>query len=314
MKTTVILNPQAAAGRAGREAAKIQNRIVASLGACEIVQTTQAGEATLLTRKALEEGSERIVSVGGDGTNNEVVNGFFKERSTEVVREGAALSFFPMGTGGDFCRVLGLNERTFEEAYRDAELFPMDVGTMWFQDPQGEQQMRHFLNVASFGGSGVITQKVGALTKLLGGKLAYYVGTINGLMSYKNKRVRVRIDQDFDEEMVVNTAAVGNSTCFGGGMYITPNANIRDGELDMVVAGDVGVVTFLRCSSHIYKATHLDLPFFRQLRGKHIRIDALEDGDVFSETDGELCGSLPLEFRVQESAIRLFAPAHPSLV
>ena len=313
MKTTVILNPQASAGRAGREAEKIQERIESVLGACDFVQTAGPGDATVLTRKALEEGSERIVSVGGDGTNNEVVNGFFKDKSTQLVREGGILSFFPMGTGGDFCRVLGLNEKNFEEAYQKAQLFPIDVGTLWFHNAQGEQCMRHFLNVASFGGSGVIAQKVGALTKLLGGKLAYYVGTINGLMSYKNKRVRVRVDAHFDEEMVVNTAAIGNSTCFGGGMFITPNAQICDGELDLVVAGDVGVVTFLRCSGHIYKATHLGLPFFRELRGKHIRIEALENEAVFSETDGELCGQLPLELKVQPGAIKLFAPPHPSL-
>ena len=313
MKTTVVLNPQAGAGRAGKNIDRIKARIESVLGATDLVCTEKAGDATVLTRRALENDVERIVAVGGDGTNNEVVNGFFNTDSTDPVRQDAVLSFFPMGTGGDFCRVLDLNERSFEAAYGHAMLYPVDVGTMWYHDDSGKKCMRHFLNVASFGGSGVITQKVGALTKILGGKMAYYVGTINGLLSYKNKRVRVRIDDHIDEEMVVNTAAVGNSTCFGGGMYIAPNASIGDGKLDLVVAGDVGVVTFLRYSGHIYKATHLDLPFFREFRGAHIRIEALEEGKVWGETDGELCGALPLEFKAQTGAIKLFAPVHPSL-
>ena len=79
MKTTVVLNPQAGAGRAGKNIDKIKARIESVLGPAELVSTEKAGDATFLTRNALQNDVERIVAVGGDGTNNEVINGFFDE-------------------------------------------------------------------------------------------------------------------------------------------------------------------------------------------------------------------------------------------
>src|ERR1700722_2788826 len=103
-RSFVIVNPVSAAGATGRRWDRIAKLLRASLGDFQHVITRKAGEATALSRAALREGFEMIVSVGGDGTLNEVVGGFFD--GTEVVAPEAVLGVVALGTGGDFGRTI----------------------------------------------------------------------------------------------------------------------------------------------------------------------------------------------------------------
>jgi diacylglycerol kinase family enzyme len=193
-------------------------------------------------------------------------------------------------------------------ALDEAEERPIDVGRAQFLDHTGKNVVRHFVNISSFGSSGLIVDKVNKSTKVLGGKASFCIGTLRGLVAYNNQRVRLRVDDVFDEEIVINTVAVANGRFFGGSMMIAPHALLDDGFFDVVVLGDIGLVTFLRYSGKIYKGRHIGLPEIRELRGRVVEATPLGREPVLIDLDGEQPGRLPVRYGVLPSAIKLLAP------
>jgi YegS/Rv2252/BmrU family lipid kinase len=307
MKTVVIANPHAGNNRVGRRWADYHRSIVNIFAPSQIHLTTASGEATLLARRSILEGAERIIVVGGDGTMNEVVNGFFD--NGKPIGHAVSLAICSAGTGGDFARSIGLSDRPLATAYNNAAERNVDVGKVSFINHAGQPETRYFLNIASFGSSGLVVKKVNHTSKRWGAKLSFFIGTLRGLWAYKNQRVRLRIDGHADKELVINTVAIANARYFGGGMMIAPDAMLDDGAFDAIIIGDVGLLTFLRNAPRLYRGTHLSLPDIFSFRGQ--RVDALPVGDtpVLLELDGELVGTLPARFENMPQALRLLAPA-----
>src|SRR5690349_3585218 len=102
MKTFFVVNPQSANGQTGRKWAELSARLASVLGSFGHAFTARPMDAAAHAAKALDEGYECVVAVGGDGTINEVVNGFF--RDGKAIRSDAVLGVLPRGTGGDFKR------------------------------------------------------------------------------------------------------------------------------------------------------------------------------------------------------------------
>lgn len=306
MKTVVIANPHACNGRVGRHWADYARRITKVIGPLEFCHTSAPREATVMVRQAIHAGAERIVVVGGDGSVNEAVNGFFE--NDQPIGAGVALAVWPVGTGCDFARSIGLSGVSLAQAYAGATERRIDVGKASFTNLDGRRESRYFLNIASCGSSGLIADKVNTSHKWLGAQLSYYIGTLHGLLAYQNQRVRLKIDDKIEEEMLINTVAVANGRYFGGGMMIAPHALLDDGALDIIVVGDVGVMTFLKDSTLLYRGKHLAQPYIRSFRGSVVEVTPLDDTPVLLECDGEQVGRLPVRYEILPQALRLFAP------
>jgi YegS/Rv2252/BmrU family lipid kinase len=307
MKTVVIANPMARAGKVGRQWPQLEQGIQRALGSFEARFTTGPGQATVVARRALDEGAERIAVVGGDGTINEVLNGFVDPTSGNV-RDQAALVVIPVGTGGDFSRSVGLAGVDFVHALAAASERRIDVGRAEMTSAAGRPLVRHFLNISSFGASGLIDNMVNSTTKVLGAKASFMLGTLKGLVTYKNQRVRLRIDDTFDEEVLINVVAVANGRYFGGSMRIAPYAVLDDGLFEVVVVGDYSLVDFVRRSSRIYAGTHMDLPDIRRFSGKRVEAAPVHGNRVLIDLDGEQPGILPVRYDIVPAAVRLLAP------
>ena len=306
MKNVVVANPRAAAGRVRSLWEKSRDAMQARLGDIEVRFTSGPGDATTLTRRAIGEGADRVIALGGDGTVNEVVNGFFDERGRAARETG--LFVYPGGTGGDFVRSIGMSGTDPILALEEAEERLVDVGLSQLTGHDGKSIIRHFINVSSFGSSGLIVDKVNKATKMLGGKASFFIGTLKGLVAYANQRIRLKVDDVFDEEVVINTVAVANGRFFGGSMMIAPHACVDDGFFDVVVLGDIGLATFLRYSGKIYKGEHLGLAGVRELRGRVVEATPCGRDPVLIDLDGEQPGRLPARYAVLPNAIKLFAP------
>src|SRR5438874_2665272 len=103
-RTVVVVNPKSQGGKLGARWADLADTIARAFPFDEAI-TTAPGDATRLAREALRAGAERVVAFGGDGTINEVVNGFFDETGTAISPD-ASFALLPYGTGGDFRRTL----------------------------------------------------------------------------------------------------------------------------------------------------------------------------------------------------------------
>src|SRR5690606_27341047 len=200
MRTRAIVNPNSSRGRLGRAWPKIHAKLEAALGPVEVRFTDKPLAATHLTREALQDGVELVIACGGDGTNNEVVNGFFADPrpgapDVQIAPE-AALSVMMLGTGGDFRKTFGAAEDVDAQVRQIAagHLRPLDVGRLEYVADDGRPAARYFINIASFGLSGAVDKAVNRarFTKLLGGRFAYFVASARATLRYRPWPVRIR--------------------------------------------------------------------------------------------------------------------------
>lgn len=308
----VVINPAASNGRAGRLWPRLQSALDAVLPAGWSHSTTAgAGGGTPVTREAIRAGARLIVSVGGDGTLNEVVNGLFE--GTTMLADDLHLGVIPVGTGGDYRRTFGIGKDPLAAVARLASgtSHPVDLGRLTCRDDQGRQVTHHFANIASFGASGVIVKKVNTTTKLFGGKVSFMLGTLRGLMDYDNELVRITVDDHEPVTASINTVAVAIGTCFGGGMQVAARAVPDDGLFDVVIITTEGVLRFIRDSGSIYAGTHLDSDEVQLLRGRQVEaMPVTADGEpsgacVLLDMDGESPGRLPASFEILDQPVKL---------
>jgi diacylglycerol kinase (ATP) len=313
MRARAIVNPKSSRGRLARAWPEVHAKLERALGEVEVAFTDAPMAAARLTREALRDGVELVIACGGDGTNNEVVNGFFeppRPGAPDVrVGEGAALSILMLGTGGDFRRSFGAPDDLDAQVRRiaAAEPRPLDVGRLEYVADDGSPTARYFINIASFGVSGVVDREVNRarLTKLFGGKLAYFAASVRGMLRYRPAAVVLRVDEGPELRFVINTAAVCNGQWFGGGMHMAPMADPSDGRFEVVVIHDMGLWDLLRDPNAIYRGEHLKHPKVRHLAGRRVEARAEGEAEVLLDVDGEAPGRLPARFTVLPGALRL---------
>ncbi len=306
MKTVTVVNPNSSNGQTGREWADIRDALARSIGDFEERFTEHPGDATRIVREALGTGCDRIISVGGDGTNNEVVNGFFDDE--RPVRPNARLGFVPRGTGGDLRKTLGIGRKLADclPVLARGEVRDVDVGRTRFVGHDGQEVVRHFINITSFGIGGLVDKLVNESTKALGGKASFFIGTLRAMLRYTNQPIELKVDDAFAGVVVAKNIAVANGQYFGGGMHIAPEAAPDDGLFDVIILGDLSTLDFVGMGGRIYSGRHLSHPKVRALRGRHV--EASCHSEVLIDMDGEQPGRLPISLDVVPKAIKLISP------
>lgn len=303
MKTFFVVNPKSANGATGRKWAELAARIARHLPSFGVEFTRGPLDAVGLARKALRGGYECIVAVGGDGTINEVTNGFFEDGA--AVNPAAALGVLPRGTGGDFRKSFewDLDFDAAVERLKTPDTRPFDVGLCDFVAHDGTPTQRYFANICSFGVSGVVDQEVNRASKALGGRVSFMLGSLRGLLRYRDRRVRVSFDGKAQELLDVTTLAVANGKYFGGGMMVAPEADVSDGLFDVTIWSGYGLSDFVLKSASLYSGAHVKNKGTRVLRCTQAVAES--DQEVLIDCDGEQPGKLPCRMTILPGAIRL---------
>lgn len=308
-RTLVVVNERAGGGAMADVFRRAEHRLEDAIGAFDLAFTDRPGHATLLTRRGLEEGARRILVAGGDGTVNEAANAFFDDEG-ESRWPDAVLGFVPGGTGGDLRKTLGVPD--LETALRAAaagSTRAIDVGRLTYTGTDDrKQRVRYFLNITSFGISGLVDRYVKGFG-MLPGQFAYAAASLRAMLTYRNARVRLRVEgagEAVDETLEVNTIAVANGRFFGGGMMIAPEAEIDDGRFDITVLGNLGFMEVVGLTRSIYKGTHVQHPKVSTYRGTTVKADS--DEEVLLDVDGEPLGQLPARFELLPRALKVLVP------
>jgi diacylglycerol kinase (ATP) len=305
-KLTFILNPNAAMGAVSKVWPRIEALAKDRLGSFQALYTAGPGDATNLTRQALREGTEIVVCIGGDGTLNEVVNGFMQEGGP--VRQDAFLAFIPMGTGCDFIRTVCIPRdpnRVFD-LILDSRVRAIDLGLLRYRDHHGRPSSRYFHNLTSFGLGGEVDERVNRTTKALGGFVSFIWATLISLLIYDRKRVHLTVDNSFDQEVMTWNIAVANGQYHGGGMRVAPAAAADDGLFHITVIGDLSLPQVFLNLPKLYNGKILEVNKVFSLTGK--RIEAHSDQRVLLDVDGEQPGQLPVSIEIVPGALHLIAP------
>jgi diacylglycerol kinase (ATP) len=315
MTAFVIVNPQAGNGRTRRDWRKIEDGLESIFPLMSVTATGGPGQTARLVRDALREGHLDIIAVGGDGTINEAINGFFYRGAP--VSSDAVFSFITTGTGGDFRKSFGI-EAGWEAGIarlKQSRVRKLDVGRVSCLSPQGEPVVRYFINIASFGISGHIAHRVNRahIATFFGGTFAFALHSAIALLGWRECRVRLMAPEaggqktSYDEIAGISTVAVANGQYFGGGMQVAPNAQPNDGQFDLVIMGGTHKGRLLKDMRAIHSGAHLDNPAVRVVRASRLTAAPTVDtnGPVLIETDGESAGVLPATFEILHNAINL---------
>jgi YegS/Rv2252/BmrU family lipid kinase len=306
-RTLVIVNPRSHAGATGRRWGAIEAKLRRALGPLEVEWTRAPHDAERLAREGLRSGVEQVILAGGDGTTNEAVSGML----SAGVEGTPTLGLLPLGTASDVGRTLGIPrdvDAAIERLAGPARRV-VDAGRVRYCARDGRDRDGYFLNIGSFGLSGLAADLVNKTSKVMGGRTSYVAAALRAIARHRNVRAAVRIDGELVHEGPLVLAAAANGRFFGGGMQVAPRASMDDGWLDVVVISQLSKAGLLRSLPSIYRGAHLEHPAVAYRRGRRVDADA-EPGTVSLEVDGEARGTLPASFEVLPGALELLgAPA-----
>lgn len=298
-----ILNPRAASGRVLRLWPDLRARLEGAVGSVRVCFTEAPNHASELAREAIAAGADLVIAVGGDGTLNEVLNGYFADGAPASPQ--ACLGLCPIGTGGDFRRGAGI-PASCPEAIEALARLPsrrVDALRVRFRSREGVVTDRYCLNVASFGLGGQVS--VAAKNSFLtpySGKSAFLWATVTSFLRYRAVPVRLRLGGEPGERCYrIMQVALGNGMYHGGGMHVCPQARLDSGTMEVTIIEELGLFNFLRSLPLLYSGKIYSHPRCHQFRADRLSADS--DATVLAEVDGEAIGALPLEAEVLPGAV-----------
>jgi len=298
-RARVIVNPVAGAGRTAKKWPQIMALLKGTGLHFEHDLTEAPGHAIELAKSAAKKGYQLVVSVGGDGTINEIVNGLHDAGSMADV----LLGIISTGTGSDYIRTIGI-PRSHREACRcltSPRRLTVDLGVVEYVN-RGQTAKRLFVNFAGLGFDAEVVKATTQRFKALGALPSYLLGLLTTLVFYQGKRVTLKLDGQAEERKVC-VILMGNGKYGGGGMLATPDADPMDGLLDVLIIDDLSKPDLLWSLPRVYRGTHLTHPKVTVTRAREIEI--LPGEPMSLQADGELLGEIPARFEVLPAALNV---------
>lgn len=302
----VIANPTAGKGSLDRDwEHRICPFLKDTLKFFDFEFTRKQGEATHLTSQALKDGYNLVVAMGGDGTINEVVNGFFED--SRPINPDAALGILPFGSGGDFARSIPLprDYRLAAKTLVTRTTRPIDLGKVTF--PGAKFPPRYFINIANAGVVASIMQQVNTLSRRIPALARYLTGMVLGFHTYHNVPVLLRLSPQGTHKVILTNLVIANGQYFGKGMRPAPQAKLDDGFFDVVVMKNTTLGRFMLRLPQIYGMKVVipgdDVEVFR---ASSVSVDTLEKSSHLPiEMDGETHGEGSAVFTIVPKVLHL---------
>jgi diacylglycerol kinase (ATP) len=301
-KVHVIVNPFSARGQTEKRWETIKAAIRSHFREFKYIFTEKPRQATDIARELLQQGFDLLIGVGGDGTLNEISNGFFHAQSGLAINGEAAVGIIPSGTGSDFIRFMKV-PREFEKSaahIKNSANKKIDIGKITYGGP-GNNKTQYFINVADFGLGAEVIRKISGVKSGQRGAFTYYRGLLSTMMNYRSKKVKLTLDDNRQLQGEYLIGAVANGRIFGGGMVIAPQAEPDDGYFDLVLIESMKKLEILANSRLLYSGTIAKNPKVHILRARNIKVESPDE--VHIEYDGEMGEKLPAEFSIVEKAL-----------
>jgi diacylglycerol kinase (ATP) len=293
--TVLIVNPKSSSGSTGKDWENLFIKIKKTFGKNpKVAFTKKSGDGRILTRKFLKKGFKKIVAIGGDGTINEVANGFFcvekiPIRSSYVanienknnnnnnnadahavvdsmmikpINTDAIMGVLPRGTRNVLVKSLNMPDGIEEccQTFVCGKQKKIDVISVAATDPETRLSLpiRIFLNAAEIGIAAEIIDKSKKIRNKINSRL---VSTVSSLIStvstYESSICEISIDDGRESILTkVTMCIIANGKFLGGGFKAAPNADVSDGLLDIVILKDSNSLEMMSDFINIKKGTY----------------------------------------------------------
>lgn len=311
----IILNPNAGGGRTWASQAEILDGLTAVLGVpASVCIALSAAEAEARTRTVLRDGDGRVIAIGGDGTFQAVIRGFFE--GTTPVAPASTLGLVSTGTGCGFAQSLGITGSLAAqiEVLRTGIASAVDVlcltrtnGQAPFSghtSPAPDTEL--FINECQFGIGGTVVRRVRGPIKRVGGRLAFGIGTAVTSLTHRAHAFELTFDDDAPVRLPLLGVVVANGPLTGGGMRLVPSARATDGLIDVLLIHAMSVPQRFLGMPRIYRGAHVDQVHFSQHRCRRVEVRMGAGVDV--EADGELLHGGDRTVTVLPEAVHIIRP------
>ena len=291
-KVLFIVNPASAGGRTLKrwdEALKYLNDADFEY---EVKFTESQGCAKEFAYSSCIENYSTVVSMGGDGTANEVINGLMTAKLDGF--ETPNFTIFPSGTGSDSVRTLGI-PKDIEGFFRlvlanDSK--KIDIGIADFKIANSDEiGLRYFLNACDVGIGATVANTVNSMNKdseQQTGKAKYFRAILDQVFKFKPFSATVQTGAETYELDKTVIIAICNGMFFGGGVKISPISKMDDGTIELFATKKVSIPALLNLVSKVYTGSHVGHPKVKFHRNNEFLVKT--EKPQLLETDGEICG------------------------
>ncbi|MBB2987630.1 diacylglycerol/lipid kinase family protein [Terracoccus luteus] len=296
-RVVLIVNPTAGRGAGRRLGEQVSTLLRASGHEVVDASAGDAEAARVAGARALADGAEALVVVGGDGMVHLGVN-LCAETPTRLAVVAA-------GTGNDVATHLGLpvHDAVAAVAVVDAgHTRRIDAGRVTAADGS----VRWFAGVLGAGFDAVVADRA-ARTAWPRGRSRYVLSVLRELPVFRPIPYSLTLDGARVDTRAM-LVAVANTRSFGGGMQVCPDADPADGWFDVLLVRALSLPAFLLVFPRVYSGRHLGHPAVEVRRARHVRLEA---PGIRAQADGEMVGALPLDVEVVPDALTVLVPADP---
>ena len=294
-RVALIVNPTAGKGSGRRLGEATRSALLAQGHEVVDVSGADYGSAQQRAAQAVADGVETLVVVGGDGMSHLGTN--------LVAGTPTRLLIVAGGTGNDVARNLGLpvgDPLAAVALLREGETRAIDAGRV----RHAQEGERWFAGVLGAGFDAVVNARAQRM-RWPRGQMRYNLAILRELPVFRPISYAVELDgQRFETRAMLVTVA--NTTSFGGGMRVSPDADVADGLFDIMIVHELSVPAFLRVFPKVFSGTHVSHPAVETHRATRVRLEA--DG-IRSQADGESFAELPIDAEVVPGALRVVVPA-----
>ncbi len=298
-----VVNPNAGIGKCEREWSKISKLLDQHQIDYHPVFTERPLHAIDLVVEHIGMGFRKIITVGGDGTMNEVVNGIFKQK--HIPADEITTGMISVGTGNDWVRTFNI-PIDYEKAIlilKKETILLQDAGIIKYQNAS-KQEQRYFINMAGLGFDGLVAQKTNFdKNRGRGNPLLYIKNIFSSLFSYKSADASIIIDNNNKKKYRLFSIVVGIGRYNGGGLQQVPNAKPDNGVFSLTLIQEMSKWSVIISLRRLFNGTIGNHKKVETLAGKYIRIDSKPS--ILLEADGESIGHSPVELQIVPKSIKV---------
>ena len=298
-----VINPNAGGGRVAKEWPLLSNMLKDRGFSFEEVFTTHRYHAVELVIYSLKRGFRNFISVGGDGTLHEIVNGIFYQK--EVPVSEITMAVLPAGSANDWTRMYRI-PKDYDKAIEtvlEGRTVMQDVARVEYSQA-GVRNSRYMVNVAGVGLDANICLRCNASKdKGKSGDLAYVKAAFKALVSRTSTPTKVVVDGRSFFSGKMFSLAFGIGKYSGGGMMQVPDAVADDGLVNVMVARKVSKIKFLLLFKQLFKGTIYRIREVSHTTASRVCVISRKPDRV--EIDGEVVGTTPMNLEVLPRALRV---------
>ena len=246
--------------------------------------------AEKIARELCNDACDAVLVCGGDGSLNQAANGVFSSNNPNT-----PLAIWPSGTGNDFVKTLEVPQ-SFQELKASIEqgnFKAIDLPCM-----EWDGRKRVYLNVTDLGLGGCVAYDMMRSMRRLGAFLTYQWLIVKNLVRFKKRSIHFNLDGKNYDARAMNFV-VANAKYFGSGLGISPDSQLADGLLEVIVIGDLNIFEYLYFVPQVRKCKKLSYHKIQYYSAKKISVETEVPMPI--DMDGEFVGFSPLVISIQHS-------------